>query len=163
MIRLTIIVMSFIGLMACQSNSRSDSIMVEGDMYFKLIDVQRFYDAPDSVLTSIEDYVATVDRDTLNEDELVLLGIFEYMVEKDLLRKPFIRMRLDNGEIRMLFMNEEDYAKFDQYHWADLREQNKKVRVKAKVIELQYDSLTAFNVVELESIEKVEGMTPFAK
>ena len=87
----------------------------------------------------------------------------KFMVDNDLLRKPFIRLRLDNGEIKMLFLDSSDYRKFGQFNYSDLVRDNKKIRVKAKVNELHYDSLTAFNSTKLISVEKRAGKTYWKK
>ena len=51
---------------SCQTNNIKT---IEGDLYFKLIDFQRFFDAPDSTLTKIEKSFRTVNKDTLNAQD----------------------------------------------------------------------------------------------
>lgn len=145
---------------SCQTG---DTKTVEGDLYFKLIDFQRIFDAPDSVLTKIETSVRTVKRDTLTGQDQKIYDLLQYMVDNNLLRKPFIRLRLDNGDIRMVFLDSLDYIKFKDYNWSDLSKEDKKVRVKASVTELKYDSLTAFNSIKILSVDKINGKTYWKK
>ncbi|HEY4799455.1 MAG TPA: hypothetical protein VII99_10305 [Bacteroidia bacterium] len=136
---------------------------IEGDLYFKLIDLQGMYDAPDSVLTKMETYVKTVNTDTLSTQDKKIFWLLKFMVDNNLLRKPFIRLRQDNGEIKMLFLDTSDYKQFSHYKHGDLARDNKKIRVKAQVTEIHYDSLTAYNSTKLISVDRVDGQTYWKK
>ena len=85
------------------------------------------------------------------------------MVSNNLLRKPFIRIRLDSGDIKMLFLDSSEYRQFKQYHWSDLSREDKKIRIKVSVTVLKYDSLTAFNTVKILSVDKINGKTYWTK
>ncbi|HSH66595.1 MAG TPA: hypothetical protein VLB84_12585, partial [Bacteroidia bacterium] len=107
---------------SCRSNSAKT---VEGDLYFKLIDFQRFFDAPDSILTKIETSVRTVKKDTLNKKDKKIYDLLKYMMDNELLRKAFIRLRQDDGKISMVFLDSSDYDQFKKYKWSDLSRENK--------------------------------------
>lgn len=145
---------------ACQSDNKK---IIEGDLYFKLIDFQRFYDAPDSILVKIETSVKNVNKDTLTEQDKKIYDLLNFMVDKELLRKPFIRLRQDDGTIRMVFIDSTDYEKIKDYNHNDLVSEDKKVRVRAEVVEIKYDSLTAYETIKLISIDKIEGKTYWNK
>lgn len=145
---------------SCQTNKIKT---VEGDLYFKLIDFQRFFDAPDSVLTKIETSLKTVDMDTLTEQDKKNYNLLGFMADKQLLRNPFVRLRLDNGEIVMVFLNKNDYEKIKDYNYSDLVRDNKKIRIKADVSELKYDSFTAYESTKLISIDRIDGKTYWKK
>ena len=136
---------------------------VEGDLYFKLIDFQRFFDAPDSTLTKIETSIKTVNKDTLNAQDKKIYDLLQFMSDKKLLRKPFLRLRQDNGEISLVFIDSIEYTKFKDYNHNDLVRDNKRVRVKIEVKELKYDSLTAYETVKLISVDKLDGKTYWKK
>jgi len=92
----------FICFNSCQTKNGKT---IEGDLYFQVFDLERFFDAPDSVLTKIENSVRTVNNDTLSEQDKKIYYLLQYMVSNNLLRKPFIRIRLDSGDIKMLFLD----------------------------------------------------------
>lgn len=144
---------------SCQTNNKK---IVEGDLYFKLIDF-RFFDSPDSVLTKIKTSVKTVNKDTLTEQDLNLFYLLEFMTDKQLLRKPYVRIRLDDGEIIMVFVDLNDYEKLKDYNYNDLVRENKKIRIKAEVFKLKYDSLTAYETSKLISIDRIDGKTYWKK
>ena len=136
---------------------------LEGDLYFKLIDFQRFYDAPDSFLTKIETSVKNVNKDTLTEQDKKIYDLLGFMIDKNLLRKPFIRLRQDDGKIVMLFLDIKDYEKIKDYNHNDLVRDNKRIRVLAEVSELKYDSLTAYENIKIISADKIDGKTYWNK
>lgn len=140
-----------------------DKKTIEGDLYFKLIDFQRFFDAPDSTLAKIETSIRTVNKDTLNAQDKKIYDLLQFMSDKKLLRKPFVRLRQDNGEISMVFLDSIDYTKVKDYNHNDLVSDNKRIRVKAEVNELKYDSLTAYEIVKLISVDKLDGKTYWKK
>lgn len=63
----------------------------------------------------------------------------------------------------MVFLDTNDYRKIKDYNHNDLVRDNKKVRIKAEVSELKYDSLTAYETIKLISIDKIDGKTYWKK
>lgn len=154
------ILMTLVLISGCQTDNKKT---VEGDLYFKLIDFQRFYDAPDSVLTKIETSVKNVIKDTLTEQDKKIYDLLEFMTDKQLLRKPFVRLRQDDGKIVMLFLDKMDYEKIKDYNHHDLVQDNKRIRINAEVSELKYDSLTAYENIKIISVDKIDGKTYWKK
>lgn len=149
-----------LAISSCQSNNKRT---VEGDLYFKLIDIQRFFDAPDSILIRIESSIKPVNKDTLSEQDKKIYGLLEFLLDKRLLRKPFIRIRQDNGEIIMVFLDSKYYDKIKDFNRNDLIRDNKKIRIRVEVVQLKFDSLIAYETVKLISIDKVDGKTYWDK
>lgn len=136
---------------------------VEGDLFFRVIDFQSIFDYPDSIIGKIESNINTVSIDTLPKEEKKLYQFLKYLNDNELLRRPFIRLRLDNGAEKMLFLDTTDYRKFEHYNYSDLVRDKKKIRVKAQVTSLQFDTLSAFNSIKLISIVKLNGQTYWKK
>ena len=145
---------------SCQSDKTK---IIEGDLYFKLIDYNMFYNLPDSVLTKIESKIASIGIDTLKEQDKISYNLINYMVNNNLLRKPFIRLRQDNGEKIMVFIDTTNYKKLSIYNHDKLISENKKIRIKAEVSELKIDSVTAYNTLKLLTIKKIDGKTLMSK
>ncbi len=141
----------------------NDTRTVEGDLYFVAVDFFRYFDASDSVLTKLENSVKTTNKDTLDEHEKQMFELFGFMSEKRLLRKPFIRLRQDDGEIALLFLDQPDYEKVKDKNRKDLVRQNKRIRIKAEVSEIKYDSLTAYEAIKVMSVDDLEGKTYWSK
>jgi hypothetical protein len=144
----------------CQTATKK---IIEGDLYFKLIDPQRFFDAPDSTLTKIEISIRTANKDRMNMQDREIYDVLQFMSDKRLLRKPFIRLRKDNGEVFMVFLDSADYAKVKDYKHNDLVRDNKRIRVKVEVNKIKHDSLTVYEAVKLISLDKLDGKTYWKK
>lgn len=140
----------FVSLISCKTEVKT----VEGDLYFKLIDPYRVFDAPDSVLKKIETTASLVNKD----DE-----VLRFMVEKRLLRKPFIRIVDDNGEINIVFLNSADYEKIKDYTYDELIKENKKIRVRLEGLDLHHKSLKVYETSKLIAIEQIDGKTQWKK
>ena len=148
-------------LWSCNTNDKS--MTIEGDLYFKLIDVFKVFDANDSTINKIEQTIKSNKKDSLPENERLIYDKFEVLMDHDLLRKPFIRIRLDNGELKMLFLNNSDYKKFIDYNLMELNENNQKIRINAKVTEITLDKIVVYNTIELILVDKMTGNTEFEK
>jgi len=145
---------------SCQSVKQQT---IEGDLYFKLVDFQRIFDTSDSILTKIETSVRTVNYDTLTASDKKSYELLKFLVEEKLLRKPFIRLRLDNGSIKMVFLDIEDYQQLKNFNHNDLVLENKKIRVRAEVLKIKHDTLTAYKTIRVISIDKIDGKTYWSK
>jgi hypothetical protein len=56
-----------LSIMLIAVNGQKNDMLVAGDLYFKSIDFERFFDWPDSILTKLEMAVKTGDKDTLDD------------------------------------------------------------------------------------------------
>ena len=101
-----IIIYIFSIFLICSCDGDREKI-VEGDLYFKLFDLERYFDG-DTILLNIENAVRTINRDTLDGEDLELYDAFKFMVDNNLLRRPYIRLRLDNEDIRILMLDTSD-------------------------------------------------------
>ena len=150
----------FILFTNCQTERKD---IIEGDLYFKLVDFPSFFDAPDSTLTKIENDLKTVNKHTLNKQDKKFYDLLQFLSDKKLLRKPFIRLKQDNGEIKMVFLDTIDYKTIKDHNYNDLVNHHKKIRIKAKVSEFKYDTITVFESTKLISINKIDGKTYWKK
>jgi hypothetical protein len=151
-------------LISCQLDGEET---IEADLYFKLFDIERFYDSPDSSLTRIENLVQDINNDTGNERKEEFEH-FKFMVDNNLLRRHFIWLRMDNGENRILFLDSLEYNKFKNYRWSDLTKEKTKIRIKATVKEFKYpyyfeETETAYDCVKMLTINKINGETYWTK
>ena len=165
-VRITPHVILFFVLSACHSNPEK---IVEGDLYFKLLDMDMLFDADSTTLSSIENRVHIIDTNSLSGAERELYDAFKFMADNKLLRKPYIRLRSDNGDIRILLLDSTDYNKFTSYRWSDLSKKKQKIRVKAIATEFNYPlhwmntTEPAYNALKVLSIEQMDGETYWTK
>lgn len=137
--------------------------IIEGDLYFKLIDFPQFSEVPDSIAKKFKEQLKTMNRDSLSRNERWLSDMVECISEKDLLQKPFIQLKQDNGQILMLFLSGSDYKGIKDYNHHDLLVERKKVRIQVEVEEINCDTSSVYNVLKLLSAEKMDGQTFWKK
>ncbi|MNK00582.1 hypothetical protein D3C87_183680 [compost metagenome] len=147
----------------CFSSCKTDKIKLEGDLYFKLIDLPQFFAAPDSILAKIESGINPFNNRTVAMQKRKDNELLQFMVKRKLLRKAFIRLRQDNGEVKLVFLNPADYENIRYYNQDELLNDGKKIRLSLEVAELRSDSMHAYEVLRLISIKKVEGITYWKK
>jgi len=147
-------------LWSCHTNNHLKTI--EGDVYVKLIDFRPF-EADDSTIIKIERQIKSTENDTLPEYEQELYNTLGILMDCGLLREPFIRLHLDNGDLTMLFIEKTDFEKFENYDWEKLRDNDKKIHVKAKVTELTFKEGTIYKTKKLISATEVKGATEIEK
>lgn len=131
--------------------------IVEGDMYYQVIDLLNFFDAPDSVLQKIEDSFSSINPDTLSEKDKKELGILLHAFENQLLRSPYIRVHPDTGKEFMLFMGREAYEQFEIISYNKLVLEEKKIRVNAEVEDVSFKNVKAYKVTGFLNVTKVDG------
>ena len=90
--------------------------------------------------------------------------LFDYSPKKEkLLKNPYLNLRKDNGEIVTVYLDKIKYDKLKKYDYNKLISENKKIRIKAEVTELKFDTLKIYKVDGKISVEKLDGKTYWKK
>lgn len=156
------IFLGFLLFVSCDSDQEK---VVEGDLYFNLFDLEGIIGVSDSVLLLIENGVKEIKRDTLNRRDRNVYDAAKFMVENDLLRKPYVRVRLGNHKVKILLLDSADFKQLKKYHYHDLLKSEEKVRIKVLVKDIEYplflmnDTQPAFNGIKVLSVNKIKGKT----
>ena len=148
-------------VIGCTNQTKHE--MIKGDLYFRLFDLYRFFDAPDSVLVKFENSVKSLDLDSLNSQERKYYEILKYAIDNNLLRQPYIWIRIDSIKTQRMFVDNNTYDLLKEYNWSDLKKENKKVQIEAEVLTLKIDSMEAYQAVKIFKISKIEGRTYWTK
>jgi hypothetical protein len=149
-----ILLASAVIFFAC-SGKRGPEVLT-GDYYIKMIDLKVF-DVPDSTLQ-----VWRSDTRSPERDHAIWTWV-DFLKAKELLRKPHVRVRQDDGSIKTLFLNRDDYTKITSSD-AGLIGTDLKVHIEAKVREIKYDSITSvYEALEAVQATKMSGKTYWEK
>ena len=136
---------------------------IEGDLYFKLIKFPSFHEAPDSLVQKIETDIENVNEDTIDNQNMKINDYLKFLSKERLLRNPYLQLRKDNGEIVTVYLEKISYDKLKNYDYNKLISENKKVRLKAEVTELKFDTLKIYKAINVISVEKIDGKTYWNK
>ncbi|TAF48589.1 MAG: hypothetical protein EAZ62_10045 [Sphingobacteriia bacterium] len=82
-----------LAMYSCQTNQIT---IIEGDLYFKLVDLPSLYEVPDSIATKLETSIRTVQKDSLTTLDRNVYNQLQFLDDNQLLRKPFIRVQKDS-------------------------------------------------------------------
>lgn len=145
-------------LLLYASCSRGKYETIEGDLYFQSFDFFRIFDAPDSVLSRIEAYALHANPDTIKEKNRASYEMVKHAIDCGLLRKPYIRIRMNRNEEVMLFMSRKDFRQFAGLKCGDLKKQQK-IRITARAENVSYREIRAYNTIELLQVERTGGET----
>jgi len=153
LLKLTIPVILFAGCRSQQGNSTS---LLEGDLYYGFFRIGSLYNQPDSIAIKWRSYADTVNRKSVQPDELRILMMYDILEETELLYHPFIDLRLDTDSIVKLYFTKDDYERITVFKRQELLDTKKKVRIKAEVRKL---GLGMFLCTKLVSVTKIDGQT----
>lgn len=149
--KILLIILTFI-LLSC--NSKTDKI--KGELYFKLVNI---WPNDGSAESEINAYLKKIkNSDSAMENKVYFY--FSNLKKHKLLSAPKIMIKTDSGEVKEVFLNQEEYQKVKNYNLMDLDAKGKKVTLLMKVEKLDKDILFSNNI---EYIKEVDGKSSWSK
>ncbi len=146
-------------LIVLTSCSTSKNVLIEGDMYFQMVDFFNLNNAPDSLISKIENKVKQTNIDTLTSIDKKGYEMIQYAIKINILRKPYIRLETKEGNILMLYMDKDKYLQFDSLKCFDLRYEGKKIHIIAKAQDITFKDIKAYRLIRFKKINKINGDT----
>lgn len=137
------------------TKTASDSI-IEGDLYFDFFRLGNFYRQPDSTIQAFQKFADSANIATQDTDTQVLLWRYQLLKKMNLLYKPYIRIRQDNGSMLLAYFTDPSYERLTRFHRKDLLNRHKKVRIKMEATELGPGMVLC---TKLLSANEVDGQT----
>lgn len=119
--------------LGCQDKKSKETYVIEGDLYFSYFRYANFYNQPDSIINKVMALADTADRTLLDSADLAFLTIYDTLKKENLLRNPYIALRVDTDSIITLILSQDDYLKIAPTNYQNLIDTKKKVRIKADV------------------------------
>lgn len=149
-----VILLSFI---ACSSHERDN--VTTGELFFSPFRIGSYYNKPDSFRTWVESRIDTINLEKASKDIKILYGIYNTVKNAKLAYKPFVDLRVDEDSYLKLYLDSADYDKIKKHKWNDLRDEGKKVIIKARTREIGDTEFPLFYCVELLEVNVVPGET----
>ena len=143
-------------ILSCTKNEKE----IEGDLYFKLIDVGSFYGTDEKTIEKFEKYFDSIRwSKTAEKDDLEIIRVFDILKSNNLLKSPWVNLKTDS-DIKTIYLYEKEYQKLKKYDRNELIKDNKKVSLKIKVSELDGG---IYYSDKIEEIKLVDGKTYWRK
>ena len=152
-----LIVLVSISFVACNTKKNDDAILLKGELDYPRYRIANFYNQPDSLVKRFNHILDSVGYDVLMKEDSVFMTSYTVLEENDLLKNPFIYLKIDSLPSVIIYMNPEDYQPFTKFIYSDLVKNQQKVTVKLKAHKL-YDILYLCDGVQ--SIEVVDSDVP---
>ncbi|SDY13776.1 hypothetical protein SAMN05444411_1353 [Lutibacter oricola] len=128
--------------------------VVEGDLYFQIIDFTNFHQATNDQLEELDKHIDSLRLSKMiTEEDLEYIGFYDQVKKHNLLRKPLIRIKSDTL-IRRIYLTESEFKKVKNYKWSDLGKRKKKVKIKIEIRELDEDIYFSDKIIDYQEIEK---------
>lgn len=146
-----IILLVVIGIIVLSCSNKE--IELQGDLYFKLIDIGSFYGADDQ---SIEKFERSLDSlrqiDALGEDEVEFIRVLDALKANDLIKAPWINLKMETN-IERIYLSEKEYEKLKGFDRNELISNNKKVELKITVVEIDSGIYYSDKIAEINLID----------
>lgn len=132
-------------------------MVMEGDIFIKLIDVTNLYGASDDLRAAYENKIKEYDTTLENEDELS--ANYSRLNEYGLLFNPHFKLKIGEDEIIDVFTTEKEYSKLRPY-LNNLNRDSEKIHLKLEIDKKDSRNYYTNNII---SIKKMEGKTDWEK
>jgi hypothetical protein len=139
-------------LFSCENKTET----IKGELYFKLV---RLWSSDGSSESAIETYLKKIEKSN-NDSDKKAYAYFSSLKKHNLLSAPKIMIKLESGEVKEVFLNQEQYQKVKNYKLMDLNSRGKKVILLMEVEKLENDILFSYNI---ENIKVVNGKNSWSK
>lgn len=156
-------------IISCRTKNNDN--IIQGEIFIKLIDVRNVVsNIPDDKLEEVKKSIANADQTNLTESEKKSSNYFKILLEKNLIKKPFFKLKISSGKIINVYTTKTEYSKlqkilenFDKY--------KEKIKVEFegnKISDGVFDSDGIFDqpiylADKIISIEKTDGKTDWKK
>lgn len=97
---------------SCQSSKD----VIKGELFIKLIDFVNFYDFSDKDVKSFkEKMIKLKKKESISEEENEAIIYYDFLVDQNLLEKPYFKLKISAEEVITVFTNEEEYSQIKIY------------------------------------------------
>lgn len=146
-----------ISFVACNTKKKETATILKGELDYPRFRIANFYNQPDSLVNEFIHSLDSIGYDALMKEDSVFMTSYKILEEHDLLKNPFIYLKIDSLPSVIVYMNPEDYQPFTQFTHADLVKNQQKIIVELKAHKLFNTSYLCGGV---QSIEVVNSEVP---
>jgi hypothetical protein len=127
--------------------------IINGDLYFQIVDFTNFYGANKEQLEKLDKEVDSIRfSKMISENELELIEYYDKLKKHKLINYPSIRIKSDTI-VRLIYITESEYEKVKDYKWSDLGTRKKKVKMKIEVQELDENIYFSDKIIDFKEID----------
>lgn len=132
---------------------KSENI-IEADLTFKSVSFMSAYGASEKEYSNLLSEIDSVLNTSTKDDTYKLYKYFDNLKNENLLRNPYIFLKINKDSVATVYLSEKEYQKVKKIKHINLYEENKKVKVKLKISKFGDSILYSDSILE---IKKVKG------
>lgn len=145
---ISLIIIVFL-IISCSNNEKE----FEGDLYFKLIDIGSFYGFSDKEIKEFEESIDSVRFSKIaKEEDLELVKLYDILKSNNLTESPWINLKTETDIVKV-YLSESEYEKLKSFKRNELIENNQKVHLKLRAINLENELYYSSKIFEVELIK----------
>jgi len=158
----------FIGqIFSCSTKVNFDNeVHLTGELYFKLINFDTFYEADSSAFEELSQYLdslKSMHKDSLTNGDKEVIDIYDGLIEKGLIDKPSFHLKLDSVTTYIVYVDTTEYKKIEKFNRQELKNENKKVIIGLTGEIVNLGILRAIDCKTIDRVDKVDGKTDWSK
>ncbi len=150
------IIFSTILIFTFCSQPKNESDLINGDLYYTWFNIGSFYNLPDSLLEKALSLQNSKEEADLIAEDSAGYMYFKLLQEHDILRSPWINIRIKEDSIIKIFMQRSDYEVFTKVSHEQLLIDDERINVTASV---QHLNENLFKCIELVEVKRLPGQT----
>jgi len=146
---IAIIMLTIFTVLSCKTKTE----IIEGDLYFKLIDFGSFYGADKKQIEEFEKIIDSLRLTKLtSKNDQRFIEYYDNLKKYKLINYPCIKIKSDTI-IRQIYLAESEYEKVKDYKWSDLRTKKKRVNLRIEVQKFDEKIFFSDKIIDFKEIE----------
>ncbi|HTO16421.1 MAG TPA: hypothetical protein VLZ83_11660 [Edaphocola sp.] len=141
--------------------SEKQKVEIEGDLYFKLINLGSFYNVP---MEKKNEFLQQIDslrkNESISKQDSELVEVVDLLIEHNLIDKPFFYIKLDSTKIMTAYINPSDYEKITIFNREELIDKGKKIKLNLLGKMISDDLFYVSNILK---VTELDGKTYWKK
>jgi radical SAM superfamily enzyme YgiQ (UPF0313 family) len=136
-------------LFSCNSKTK----IIKGDLYFKIIDLTSPEGISEEQAKKLEIIIDSSNSSkNKNLEDQSIIEYFKVIKKHNLLRSPYIKLKLGEKDFKTIFLNKKEYKKLKKYTLDYLSKNHTKLEVELKIQEIEKDIFYSDKIINLKEV-----------
>ncbi|MGJ8591208.1 MAG: hypothetical protein ACSHXF_01595 [Aquaticitalea sp.] len=142
----------FFSILLFLSCNKKEYLVVEADLTFNSISFMSAYGASEEEYATLNHDMDSVLMNPTKNETTKLYKHFSKLKEKDLLKSPYIFLKIDNDSVLPVYVSDKQYVKVRGIKHIDLVKENKKAILKIKLSKIDNNIYFSDSIIEVKKI-----------
>jgi hypothetical protein len=144
-----ILLLGVLNIKTCQDSSN----IINADLTFRSVSFKSAYGASDKDYSDLLNEMDSVLNTNNKNETYKLYQHFNNLKNENLLRNPYIFLKIKKDSVITVYLSEEEYQKVKNFKHVDLYKKNKKVSLQIKLSQLDNDIFYSDDIIKVNKIK----------